>query len=77
MIFKPQGVCAEEMHVEIENGIITDLKVIKGCPGNALGISALIKGRSVDEVIATLSGIKCGNRETSCPDQLAQALRRY
>ena len=75
MIYKTQGTCSEEIHVEVEGGLIKDVKFVKGCPGNLLGIAQLAKGRSVQEVIDSFSGIKCGQKQTSCPDQLAQALR--
>jgi len=75
MIYKPTGVCAEEIHFEIENGVVTDLKFVRGCPGNALGVAQLAKGRSVQEVVTALEGVKCGSKPTSCPDQLAQALK--
>lgn len=75
---EPSGVCSSEMIFEIdENNVVQDLKVIGGCNGNLKGISALIKGMKVDDVIKKLSGIKCGFRETSCPDQIAEALIEY
>ena len=77
MTFRPTGVCAEEIYFNIENGIITEVKFIKGCPGNGLGVAALARGRTPEELISTLEGTKCGNRPTSCPDQLAQALRKH
>lgn len=77
MIYKPQGVCAEEIHFEVENGVVTSLKFVKGCPGNAIGVSKLATGRPVAEVIKTLEGVQCGARGTSCPDQLAQALKAH
>lgn len=77
MTFKPQGVCAEEIHFEIENGIVKDLKFVKGCPGNAIGVAQLAKGRTVQDVISVLEGVKCGSKNTSCPDQLAQALKAH
>ena len=77
MIFKPTGVCSEEIHFEIENGIVKDVKFVKGCPGNGLGVALLAKGRTVADVIAALEGVKCGTRPTSCPDQLAKALKAH
>lgn len=74
--FTPQGVCSRQMIIEVEDGIVTDLKVIGGCNGNLQGISRLVKGMKVDEVIKRLDGLKCGMKGTSCPDQLAQALKQ-
>ena len=75
--FSPQGVCSMEMIFDIENNIINSLKIIGGCPGNTVGVSRLVVGRSVDEVIEMLEGINCGARGTSCPDQVAMALKEY
>ena len=75
--FIPQGVCSMEMIFDIENNIINSLKIIGGCPGNTVGVSRLVAGRSVDEVIEMLDGIECGARGTSCPDQVAMALKEY
>ena len=75
--YRPQGVCSQEIVIDIENGIVKDLKVIGGCSGNLQGIASLVKGRPVDEVIERLRGIKCGFKPTSCPDQIAKALEQY
>ena len=75
--FTPQGVCSMEMIFDIENNIIKDLKIIGGCPVNTVGVSRLVVGRNVDEVIEMLKGIECGARGTSCPDQVAIALEEY
>lgn len=75
--YRPQGVCSQEIVIDIENGIVKDLKVIGGCSGNLQGIANLVKGRTVDEVIERLNGIKCGLKPTSCPDQIAKALEQY
>ena len=72
--YNPNGVCSTEMIFDIDNNIVNDLKVIGGCNGNLKGISSLIKGMKIDDVISKLLGIKCGLRETSCPDQIAKAL---
>ncbi|MCL2456521.1 MAG: TIGR03905 family TSCPD domain-containing protein [Defluviitaleaceae bacterium] len=77
MIYKTKGVCCKEIHVEVADGIITDIKFSNGCDGNSKGIAKLSKGRAVNEIIPLVSGIKCGNRGTSCPDQLAMALLSY
>lgn len=73
--YTPRGVCSRKMILTVENGILTDLEVVGGCNGNLQGISALVKGMPIDEVIKRLEGIRCGMRGTSCPDQLAQALK--
>lgn len=70
----PRGVCSRKIQVEIENGIISDVKFTGGCNGNTQGISSLVKGMSVDDAISRMKGIDCGGRGTSCPDQLAKAL---
>ena len=75
--YTPRGVCSRRMTFEIENGIVTDLKVEGGCNGNLKGIASLVKGLPVKEVIERLSGINCGGRGTSCPDQIAQALEKF
>lgn len=75
--YTPQGVCSMEIIFKIENNIIKDLKIIGGCPGNTVGVSRLVKGKSVDDVIEMLEGIECGARGTSCPDQVAMALKQY
>ncbi len=72
--YKPRGVCSRLIEIHEENGIVTDVKFIGGCDGNAKGISALVKGMKVDDVIQKLKGITCGYKKTSCPDQLAQAI---
>ena len=75
--YKPNGVCSNKIILKIENEIIKDIRIIGGCPGNSLGISSLCKNKKVDEVIGALKGIKCGMKNTSCPDQLAKALEQY
>lgn len=74
-IYKTKGVCSREIHIEIdENNVITGARYVGGCSGNTQGVAALVKGMTVDEAINRLSGIKCGMKSTSCPDQLAIAL---
>lgn len=75
-IYQPRGVCSRQMEVELENGTIRSVKIIGGCDGNLKGISRLVEGMDAQKAIDTLSGIRCGYKETSCPDQLAQALRQ-
>jgi len=72
--YTPRGVCAQRMDLDIEDGIIRSAKIYGGCNGNLQGICRLVEGRSTDEVIGLLKGIRCGFRPTSCPDQLATAL---
>lgn len=75
--FYPQGVCSQEMYVELDaENVIQNLTVVGGCNGNLKGISSLVRGLSVEEVIARLKGIQCGPKTTSCPDQLACGLER-
>lgn len=73
-IFYPQGTCSSRFDIILEDGIVKDLKVTDGCNGNLKGISSLIKGQKAKEVISRLKGIKCGFKNTSCPDQIALAL---
>ena len=73
----PRGVCSRKIDIEIENGIIISAKYTGGCAGNTQGVAALIAGMSVEEAIKRLSGIRCGFKPTSCPDQLATALKEY
>lgn len=73
--FTPSGVCSRKMLIEVEDGVVKDLKVIGGCNGNLQGISALVKGMKLEDVIERLDGLRCGGKSTSCPDQLAQALK--
>ncbi len=75
--YKTSGVCSRSIDFEVENNIVKSVKFNGGCPGNTLGVAALVKGKPVDEVIETLEGIKCGMKPTSCPDQLAKALKEY
>ncbi len=72
--YTPRGVCSRKMIIEIEDDKLVDVKIVGGCSGNLQGISALVKGMPVDEVIDRLEGINCGMKGTSCPDQLAKAL---
>ena len=74
--YEPQGVCSRHMKIEVEDDIVKSFEVIGGCHGNLQGIAALIKGMKVEDVIAKLEGIPCRSKQTSCPDQLAQALKQ-
>lgn len=71
----PRGVCSRMIELEIEDDIIKDCSFLGGCNGNLQGISMLVKGMEVDDAIEKLEGINCNGRGTSCPDQLAQALK--
>lgn len=75
--YKPTGVCSKEMIFELEDGVIQDLQVIGGCNGNLKGISALVKGQMIQDIVNRLEGIQCGIKQTSCPDQIAKALKSY
>ncbi len=79
MIFQytPKGTCSRAIAILIENDVILDVKFHGGCDGNLKGISALVKGMHIDSAIEKLSGIRCGFKPTSCPDQLAKALTQY
>ena len=72
--YKTKGTCSSQIDLEVENGVVQDVKFTGGCNGNTKGISALVKGMKVDDVIARCQGIRCGFKPTSCPDRLATAL---
>ncbi|MDE6107960.1 MAG: TIGR03905 family TSCPD domain-containing protein [Oscillospiraceae bacterium] len=74
--FTPKGVCSRQMVVEVEDGTVKSLQVVGGCNGNLQGIAKLVEGMKVEDVIARLEGINCNGKGTSCPDQLAQALKQ-
>lgn len=73
--YKTNGVCSRTINIEIDNGIVKSVQFEGGCNGNTKGISALVEGMKVEDVITRLEGIKCGFKGTSCPDQLAKALK--
>ena len=74
-IYNTQGTCSRQIIIDADdNGVIENVTFIGGCNGNTQGISTLVKGMKIDDVITKLKGIKCGFRPTSCPDQLATAL---
>ena len=77
IIYKTSGVCSRSIEIEIENDIVASVKYIGGCSGNTQGVAALVAGMSIDEAIKRLEGIRCGFKNTSCPDQLAVALKEY
>ena len=73
--YRTRGVCSQRIDYEIEDGIVKNIEFTGGCNGNLSGISRLVKGMPVDKVVELLEGTTCGYKETSCPDQLAQALK--
>ena len=75
--YQPRGVCSRAIDIEIDNGIIAQVQYHGGCAGNTQGVAALVRGMRVQDAIDRLSGIRCGFKSTSCPDQLALALREY
>lgn len=75
--FKTSGVCAKEINFSIDSGVIKKVSFMGGCNGNLKGMGLLLEGMKVEDVISKLEGTKCGPRETSCPDQLAKALKEY
>ena len=72
--FKTSGTCSQRILFDVENGKVKNVQFIGGCNGNLKGIAALVEGMDVDTVIERVRGIRCGMKQTSCPDQLAQAL---
>ncbi|MBQ1688050.1 MAG: TIGR03905 family TSCPD domain-containing protein [Lachnospiraceae bacterium] len=77
MVYKTKGVCSSEIHFEIENDIVKNVTFVGGCAGNTVGVARLVEGMHVDDVIRRLEGIPCGFKKSSCPDQLATALKGY
>ena len=73
--YKTSGTCSKEIIFDVEDGIIKSVKFVGGCPGNTIGVAMLSEGRKVEDVIKLLDGVKCGLKQTSCPDQLAKALK--
>lgn len=74
MTYQTHGTCSSSIDVNVENGIIQSVSFVGGCNGNLQGISSLVKGMKVEDAISRLKGIRCGFKNTSCPDQLALAL---
>lgn len=75
--YQPKGVCARSMILEVEDNKVKSLTVKGGCHGNLQGVAKLVEGMDIDEVIQKVEGLYCGIKDTSCPDQLAQALKAY
>ena len=74
IVYNTQGTCSKQVIVDVENGIVKKADFVGGCNGNTKGIAALVEGMKAEDVIARLNGMKCGFKNTSCPDQLAKAL---
>ena len=77
MVYKTFGTCSREISFDVVDNKLTNVSFLGGCNGNLQGISKLVEGMDIDEIIARVEGIKCGARQTSCPDQLAQALKKF
>ncbi|MDR1674829.1 MAG: TIGR03905 family TSCPD domain-containing protein [Oscillospiraceae bacterium] len=73
--YKTQGVCPDQINIEVQNGIVKEVQFRGGCNGNSKGVAELVKGMKVQDVISKLEDIRCGSRATSCPAQLAKALK--
>lgn len=75
--YKTQGTCSQVMNFTINDDRIVDVEIIGGCAGNLKGISNIIKNKTLSEVIDAFHDVPCGNKGTSCPDQIARALMQY
>ena len=75
--YQTKGVCARMIDIDVENGVILHVQYHGGCSGNTQGVAALVKGMKIADAIERLEGIRCGFKSTSCPDQLAEALKAY
>ena len=75
--YKPSGVCSKKIILEVEDDIVQNVEFVGGCPGNTVGIGALVKGMKVEEVVKRLEGITCGFKKTSCPNELSKFLKEY
>lgn len=73
--YNTKGTCSRQMQVKVEEGVVKSVAIIGGCSGNSQGVSRLVEGMKAEDAIARIEGIRCGNKATSCPDQLAKALR--
>ena len=74
--YKTKGTCSQHIMFDVEDGKVMNVQFLGGCNGNLKGIGALVEGMDIDDVIARVDGIRCGGKETSCPDQLATALKQ-
>ncbi len=77
MNYKTKGTCSREIHFEVEDNILKSVEFVGGCAGNTKGVAQLVEGMEIHDVIKRLEGIPCGTKGTSCPDQLAHALKTY
>lgn len=75
--YQPRGTCSRNIQITVDGDTVVRVVFTGGCSGNTQGVSALCEGMKIDELIEKLSGIQCGIKSTSCPDQLANALRTY
>ena len=75
-VYYPKGVCSRKMTVDVENGVVNNVEIVGGCNGNIQALCRLVKGMKVEDAVSKLSGIRCGFKPTSCPDQLAVALKQ-
>ena len=75
--YATKGVCSRQIDIDVEGNVIKAVKFTGGCSGNTQGVASLVRGMTIDEAIERLSGIKCGFKPTSCPDQLAEALKAF
>ena len=73
--YKTRGVCSQNIIVDMDGDTVQKVEFVGGCPGNTIGVARLSEGRNIDEVIGIVDGIRCGAKPTSCPDQLARALK--
>lgn len=73
----PHGVCSRKIDIDVENGIIRSVAFVGGCSGNTQGVASLLVGMKIEDAISKLEGIRCGYKSTSCPDQIACALKQY
>lgn len=76
-VYKPKGVCSQEMRFEIDGDVICNVTIVGGCAGNLLGISRIMKDKKISEVMDAFEGVRCGAKQTSCPDQISKALKAY
>lgn len=77
MVYQTSGTCSRQISFDVVDNKLTNVSFVGGCNGNLQGIGKLVEGMDIDEVIARVEGIRCGARSTSCPDQLAKALKQY
>lgn len=73
--YRTQGTCSTQINIDVEEDVLKEVEFFGGCNGNLQGISSLVKGMKIEDIIMRLEGIRCGFKSTSCPDQLAQALK--